>query len=263
MKILKNLVIRLLNFTSFIKKYWVVERDEIQYKLDISKVIDFAIFARGGWEQNTLRFLKNYLKPGHVVIEVGSNIGAHTLLIGKLVSSSGLVFAIEPTDFAHKRLVENLALNPKIENIQVFKALVSNSSLEVPRLEINADWSLDHLQDSEILVNPLVITIDQLVQNSKVERIDLLKIDVDGYDFKVLCGATNSIARFKPVVFCELCEYALNAQNDSIADIFKLFDSLGYICENEQDGTLLTLNQALDLVGLSTSINGVFRPIKI
>ena len=253
----------MLNLTSFIKKYWVVEREEILYKLDITKVIDYAIFAEGGWEPNTVRFLKSYLKPGHVVIEVGSNIGAHTLLIGKLVSSSGIVFAIEPTDLAHSRLVENLALNPKIENISVFKALVTNPSLEVPRLEINADWSLDQLQDSEILVNPLVITIDQLVQNSKVERIDLLKIDVDGYDFKVLCGARNSIARFKPVVFCELCEYALNAQNDSISDIFKLFDSLGYICENERDGTLLTLNQTLDLVGFSTSINGVFRPIKI
>ena len=88
----------------------------------------------------------------------------------------------------------------------------------------------------------------------------MLKIDVDGYDFKVLQGASKTIAQHRPTIFCELCEYTLNEQGDSIDDIFALLGELQYTCTLDSDGTALTAERAKLLVGMSTSVNGVFRP---
>ena len=86
----------------------------------------------------------------------------------------------------------------------------------------------------------------------------LIKIDVDGYDYKVLQGAKSTIAQFLPIIFCELCEYTLNEQGDSIKDIYHLLSAMGYITYLEDGSKINDVDRILRLVGDKTSINGVF-----
>ena len=235
----------------------VITREKIKYKVDLSEVIDFGIFF-GGWERGTIDFLRTTIHKGDCIIEVGANVGAHTLLIAKYAGNEGHVFAFEPTEFALKKLRTNIALNPDLKNITIRTELVTDNLNSLPNLTINSSWKRTGVQAPTRLVEPKGISIDEFVKTEAMKKLDLLKIDVDGYEFKVLSGARETISNFKPTIFCELCEYTLNAQNDSIRDIFALLNSLGYQSYFENGNQIKAADDVLSIVGTNTSINGVF-----
>ena len=85
-----------------------VTRDGLRYDLDLSQAIDFTIFLLGRFEASTVAALRRYVKPGATVLDIGANIGSHTLQLARLVGPSGRVLSFEPTDFAFGKLRKNL-----------------------------------------------------------------------------------------------------------------------------------------------------------
>jgi FkbM family methyltransferase len=230
-------------------------REGITYELDLAEVIDRAIWM-GGWEPETIRFLRRNIRQDDVVIEVGANIGAHSLILADLVGPAGRVHAFEPTDYAQTKLRTNLAHNPVLApRITVRSDLVTNHEHATPLRTIKSSFSVGDQTRSVESVSAPAMALDSL----ELSRLDVIKIDVDGYDYKVLQGATRLIKQFKPLIFIELCEYTLNAQRDSIRDIFKLMSDLGYIASYEDGRAIRNTEEILALVGHHTSINGVFR----
>ena len=243
-----------------LKPHRTCTREGIKYRLDLNELIDFSIYRGWGWERETIEFLKHNLNAGDVVVEVGANVGAHTLLISKLVGYAGAVYAFEPTSYARNKLVANVTLNPSFSgNAIVRSELVTNGQSHVKHAAIRSSWKIDGIQREAENVTVGETTIDAFANLVGLTKFSLLKIDVDGYDYKVLQGAAGVLDRFRPVVFVELCEYALQEQGDSIRDIFGLLEKLNYRSFLE-NGAELSLQFALDMTGLSTSINGVFRP---
>lgn len=231
----------------------ICKRGGITYDLNLLEVIDRALFM-GAWEFETVRFLRKCVRPGDVVIEVGANVGAHTLTLANLVRANGVVYAFEPTSYAQGKLRANLALNPQFANRVIIRSeLVTNHSGDAPNLKIRSSFPVDGSQPDEV-VPSTAMSLDDL----DLTQLDFIKIDVDGYDYKVLQGAVSLIKKFKPVILVELCEYALNAQGDSIRDIFHLLSEFGYAGARE-NGAPISAENALRLVGNSTSINSVFR----
>jgi FkbM family methyltransferase len=230
----------------------ICTRRGITYDLDMSEAIDRAIWM-GGWEPETIRFLCGNIRKDYIVIEVGANIGAHTLILADLVGNAGTVYAFEPTQFAVRKLRANIALNPALASrIVVRTELVSNHEGATPNLNIRSSFRVDATEQGESVPAHSVA-----LDNLGLSRVDAIKIDVDGYDYKVLQGAESILQQFRPLVFVELCEYTLNAQGDSVEDIFRLMSSLGYSGTRE-DGRPLKSKDALGLVGHHTSINAVF-----
>ena len=90
-----------------------VRRNGLEYDLDCRELIDYR-FSTSGWESETMNSSRNHVKHGFVTLEVGANVGAHTLVIAKLSGNDGIVHAVEPTDFARAKLLKNLNLNPEI-----------------------------------------------------------------------------------------------------------------------------------------------------
>jgi tRNA G37 N-methylase Trm5 len=75
----------------------VIRRNGITWELDLQEGIDFSIFLFGGFELATLRLYDSILRPGDIVLDVGANIGAHTLPFARLVGKDARVYAFEPT----------------------------------------------------------------------------------------------------------------------------------------------------------------------
>ena len=244
-------------------QYHICTRNGIIYSLDLTEAIDFATYF-GGWEPETIEFIENNVKNGNYIIEVGANVGIQTLHLAKKVGVNGRVYAFEPTEFALSKLTKNCELNPDLYNrITVLKKLVTDGKHSTPVSTIRSSWQTDQSRDNDEFINSnLAICIDEFIFEMQIKQLDILKIDVDGYDFKVLQGAEKAILKFKPLIYIELGEEALNEQGDSVKDIYNLLIEFGY------EGRLATnYSQIIDLemtlihLQKSTHINAIFTPL--
>lgn len=232
-------------------------RHGITYQLDLSQTIDRAIYTCG-WEPETVEFLRSHVRPGDTVVEVGANIGAHTLLLASLVGPAGHVHAFEPTQYALAKLRTNLGLNPEIAGrIRVHTNIVTNHEGATPNRALLSQFRADSAHVAAEQVSAAATCLD----DQDFGGVALLKIDVDGYDHKVLSGAERLIRASRPLVLIELCNYTLGAQGDSVADIVALMDSLGYRGYRESGAPLPAVDRIVVELGGDKSINAVFRPI--
>src|SRR6266481_4647933 len=125
----------------------IVKRDDMIFDLDLSQGIDFAIYL-GIFEPGTRNALKELVKPSSVVLDIGANIGVHTLLLARLVGPSGRVLSFEPTEFAIQKLCRNLDLNRDLaKRVTPFHFfLASNDGADVPA-SIYSSWPLVEGED--------------------------------------------------------------------------------------------------------------------
>src|SRR5277367_6448201 len=149
-----------------------VQRRGLVWSLDLSEGIDFSIYLLGAFERSTVVTLEKLVKSGDVVMDIGANIGAHTLGLARSVGPSGRVFAFEPTDFAFDKLQRNLDLNPELQKRTVARQILLAATLaeEAPK-EIFASWPLQkvdsvhpkHRGRSVTARNASVDTLDRIV----------------------------------------------------------------------------------------------------
>jgi FkbM family methyltransferase len=251
---LKPVAIPIFNAYTRMRPRRVCTRDGIKYALDLTELIDRAIWMHG-WEPMTIAFIKKYVRPGDVVIEVGANIGAHTLLMADIVGLDGHIHAFEPTAYAQRKLRANLELNPQLASrITIRSELVSNHERATPTRQIKSSFPVTSTGSADEIVSAATIALD----DETFPKVSLLKVDVDGYDYKVLEGATAILQKFEPMVLVELCEYALRAQGDSVQKLFELMSGLGYRGYHENAAAIRDADEVLRIVGDTTSINAVF-----
>jgi FkbM family methyltransferase len=251
---LKRSANSLMNAYARVNSKMICVRGGITYVLDLSEAIDRAIYF-GGWEPDTIRFLRRTVHDGDVIIEVGANVGAHTLMLANLVGQEGLIYAFEPTTYAQSKLRVNLARNPTLESRVIIRSeLVTNHDHSTPRRVIKSSFPIGIPRRADEDVSAIAIALDDV----PLPKLDIIKIDVDGYDFKVLEGATGLLQKFKPLVLIELCEHTLKAQGDSIRDIFGLLNKIGYEATYEDGRPIRDSEEVLAIVGTDSSINGVF-----
>lgn len=168
---------------------------------------DFQV--KGGYEPCETRLLALALKPGHIAVDAGANIGYFTVLFARIVGSSGKVFSFEPEPYSAMLLRTNVEIN-NFDNVEVFQAALGDTE-GTGKLYLNPynagdhrTWNVLHEQSNrvnDISIN--VTTLDKAL--SDVPRIDIMKVDVQGDEERVLRGAREIISR-SPGMFL-LIEY--------------------------------------------------------
>lgn len=154
------------------------------------------LLARGYWEMWVSQAIASYVKPGMSCIDVGANIGYFTLLLSDLVGEQGFVEAFEPQPRLCELLQRSISVNGFGRKAQVLQYAVSDVAgsgtlTEHPRLMGSASLaSMSGLPDiSRRQVK--VVTLDGLVPRER--PIDFVKIDVQGYELRVLRGMKQLI----------------------------------------------------------------------
>jgi FkbM family methyltransferase len=205
----------------------------IAYELDLGELIDGEIYFLGTYEADTVAAINALVRPGHVVLDIGANIGCHTFLLATLAGPSGSVFAFEPIGWAFRKLTRNLALNPEIKNVRLEKLAVSSQPASGQVVNFRASWRLFDRNNGKFTETVDVTTVDEHVKSLGCAQIDFIKIDVDGFEFKVLCGARTTLLRDCPALVMEFGNYTLAAVGDSLQSLAGLLMDMGYLIFHE------------------------------
>jgi FkbM family methyltransferase len=175
----------------------------------------------GEWSESEVKLFSQFLKPGDVVAEIGSNIGAHTVPIAKLVGQKGLVLAFEPQPVIFQLLCANVALNG-IFNVRTYHAAVGGAAgaITVPPVDyaVEGNFGGVSLGNCDAGEKVPLLKLDSL----SLPALRLLKIDVEGMEAEVLSGAQQTIAKCRPILFVE------NERRTESAQLIELLDTFGY-----------------------------------
>ncbi len=155
----------------------------------------------GEYFEGEITLFKQLIKPGMVVVEAGSNIGAHTVPIAKLVGSKGKVLAFEPQFVVFKILEANLIMN-QIENAHAYHAALGSEAgmLNIAPVDYTQDDNFGGIALTKGVGDSVAVTT---LDSYNLPRLDFLKIDVEGMEIEVLKGSYKSIAAFRPIIYVE------------------------------------------------------------
>jgi len=199
-------------------------------------VISRSIFATGVWELQELRFIKSYMKPGMVAIDIGANIGAHTLVIADRVGPTGIVHAFEPTR-VFETLQHNITRNgfqARVHPNQCALGAEKGTARFIackPGYELFTSRGAPLTSDAatgEFVEFP-VITLDQYTEQHGIHHIHFLKIDVEGSEDSVFQGCSRLLANHSiDCMMLEINDICLANSGASGAGLLKRIHDAGY-----------------------------------
>jgi len=195
-------------------------------------LIDESIYTTGVWEPNVSSFIYDQLNDGNVFLDVGANIGYFSLLSAKRVGSSGQVIAFEPIGTLATQLERSVEKN-SLTNIKLIRSACGEreASMKIGKYKHNIgkssliDAGMEQLETETVSV----LTIDSVLENT--HRLDLIKIDVEGFEPEVLMGARKTLSRLRPVIILEFGPKRMLSKvggADSTTAMFELLKSLNY-----------------------------------
>lgn len=226
----------------------IVRRGGVRWSLDLKEGIDLSIYLLGGFEPRTIRRYKDLIADGFVVLDIGANIGAHALPLAQLVGPLGKVIAFEPTRYAFEKLMRNVHLNTNLSSRIVANQsmLVGPTRVELPD-EIYSSWPLEresslhpeHQGRLKSTNGASVQTLDSYVEQHALDRVDFIKLDVDGHEHEVLLGARATLEKFKPNIVLELAPYVYSEKPSDFDELLRLLWRAGYLLTELATGASL------------------------
>lgn len=230
------------------KDHHKIERNGIVYEIDLREGIDLSLFLFGNFQNHIVSIAKHRLKPNSTVIDVGANCGSISLQICKGLPK-GKVFAFEPTDYAFKKALKNINLNPSFgSQIEITQAFVSDEEKEPGSVAAYSSWNISGQRDGtthpihggslNFAQNIPTVSIDGFIESRDIPSVDLIKVDTDGHELKVLRGAAKTIQKFRPIVIFEVGLYLLEEKGQQFTDFLNFFKQVNYKLESPKGNTI-------------------------
>lgn len=223
----------------------------ITYFLDPESDLDRHIIENGAFEQHLVDVAARLVPPDGVIFDIGANAGLLSLPFAQ-IACDGRVFAFEPDAEMFAALQRNVELNPLLRNrIYCHKSAVQDDpevacvKFNVRRYGGNRGLSsmMEFICHNVKSFSVHAVTVDEMAYHAG--RVDLIKIDVEGAEAKVLRGGLKALEKHKPAVIWE-CSNIIDQQTNTsnTEEAFALLDGLGY-CQSiiQKDGTLKPLQK--------------------
>lgn len=223
---------RLLDHQAIIHTY----DGDLTLSLDVGEWIQQQIYFFGLFDERGIRFIKKQLKEGDVCIDIGANIGCYSLIASKLVGSQGHVFAFEPVRHIYERLRYHIECN-NMDNVSSEKKAISDRPGKLTLyVSGNNNWGMSsifhHDEESGEVETVDSITIDDYVKQNRIEKITLIKIDIEGAELLALLGMKNTLVEYQPLLMMEISDAVLKGNSSPIRikdEILRFLQNLGYM----------------------------------
>jgi FkbM family methyltransferase len=197
-----------------VEGYYLYNKNDIYIGKSIEKYGEYSVLE--------MELFKKLCSVGDVVIEVGANIGTHTIGLAKHVGQHGRVVAFEPQRLVFQTLCANVAIN-SLQNVECHLAALAaeNGVINVPDLDPCKQGNFGGLSllGENLGQQVNCYTLDGFIS---IPKLALIKIDVEGMENEVLKGGRQLIQKFKPFLYLE------NDRVEESESLMHFIDSLGY-----------------------------------
>lgn len=169
------------------RKYIMMDKHKFAMPVDgevgINSVMSVYRRLRNVWKPNTTKLIKKRIKEGMTVIDIGASVGYFTQLLARQVGKTGRVLSIEPTPNQFPYLQENIRINGYSDRVKAFNVAAwdKNEMVKMPPTDKKFDCQ--------------AITIDELLEKEGIEKVDFIKIDVDGSEPHTLKGLEKTFEK--------------------------------------------------------------------
>ncbi len=210
----------------------------VNLELDIHDYVSHYLYF--GFKDAGHLQLMNLVKPGDVVLDIGTNYGTTILQFAKHVGKEGFCYGFEPDllnyDICQKQIAHNSLTNIKVENIGLGEQ--EGSFFMVVENEANRGCNkvFDAPKNEKESTKITIKTLDSWVEENSLSQIDLIKIDVEGFEYNVLKGALKCLEEFNPTLFIELDDNNLREQNCSAKEVVMFLQNLNYLVYHSVTG---------------------------
>ena len=213
------------------------------FPVDRGTVIGWSVHFFGAYEPEVRTEIRRHLKPGAIAIDVGANVGWHTLLMAARTGSSGRVYAFEPNDSTRRRLVSAVEANNFMQVTVDGRAVADRSGVsgfQAPLAghvwdgtgRLTAGPGQDGLEGQERREGQTTTTecttLDAFVAERHIDRLAFLKIDVEGWELSVLRGARHVLTALRPVVVFEYDAAYVSRSGGSAEDVTRCWSDADY-----------------------------------
>lgn len=228
-------------------KVIVAKRQGYYFELNLSDYMDWILYFHSDTD-SSLNIL-NYVNEGDYVLDIGGNIGQTALFLSGKVGKEGKVISFEPFPKTYQRFEKNLALNKSANNIKLEKIALGDKPAILKMYSENQGNSgqnrISAASDSKGEAFEVVITtLNNYIEANPISKIDLIKIDVEGFEYKALLGASEVIKKYKPGLFIEVNDENLKQQDDSASKLIDMLIGWGYEIFDAENNSKITSYQS-------------------
>lgn len=211
-------------------------RQGLRWMLYNDRYLDQEILKWGFFEKETTEIFLKLVKPQMIVFDVGANFGYYTALTAARLNSEGHVHAFEPTLHYRTRLFGNLVANRLESRVTVHPVALSNQTGEAEIRIGNSSATMHPVGEYGSVERIALRRLDDFVVEEKIDRIDLIKVDIDGHEPQFVEGSVRTLTRFRPAIVLEFNEQNLQQHGSSSNIQRKRLEELDYVLFSEKTG---------------------------
>jgi FkbM family methyltransferase len=217
-----------------------VKRNKINYVLDISDYQNWLIYF--GLNNDKPEGLYELVKKKSIIIDVGGNIGQTAMNFAKIAGEHSIIFTFEPDELNYSNLIENLGQN-NFKNIRHFNLGLGSIKEELP-LKINSPSNRggNRIDKKNTMGSSLIKIerLDHILEKEQINNVDLIKIDVEGFELEVLKGSKKTIERYMPSLYIEVDDNNLCQQGTNAKELINYVSAFGYNCIHSKSKEIVT-----------------------
>ena len=239
-----------------------VRRSDFLVDLDLTDFVDQYIYL-GAYEKQDYDELISIIPVGGVFLDVGAHIGIYTLAMARAVGPAGSVHSFEPNPASFERLSHHVLQN-ELTNVRLNQVAVGSAEgrakLNAPTKENSGAASLlSTNMPARFAARPIevqVTSIDAYCRRHTFDRVDVIKIDCQGYELQVLEGGSGVLQTFRPRLLLEYDVDWLLAAGASGTQLCSMLKGAGYDSFQRHHGRLVPFT-ANDTPGTVVNIHAI------
>jgi FkbM family methyltransferase len=231
-----------------------VHREELVWSLNPGDYVHRDLFWLGAKDPWEILHISKFVRPGAVICDVGANFGYYAIRFAQVLYRRCTVYAFEPDAMNFARLTKNIKLNGLTDIVVGKKMALGDMNGKVSIIHDSGNSGASFIDTGNIVGDADITTLDTFFRVEKLDRVDFVKVDTEGYEARFLIGGTETLAKFRPPMLIELDPPRLERQGSSVSEVLGILHDLRYTILFAKREKLVPIKEATFQAGYINAI---------